>query len=69
MSGIDKPIYLVSFRDEWVTPGETARGTIAAFGTREDAGRFAVEAAKQGGYDPDLYHVVEFTASGKIHEV
>jgi hypothetical protein len=68
MSGIDQPIYLVAFRDEWVVPEDTPLNLLAAFGTRDEAEIFAREVARQRRVDPALYRIVEFVA-GEVREL
>ena len=62
MTGLDKPLYLVTYKDQWVTHKSLLSAHIAvpAFGTREDAERFKKEAARDSMSPLRNYRIVEF---------
>lgn len=65
MTGIDKPLYLVTMKDQWVTHKALLSNVNAlpAFGTRADAEKWMHEAARDSGTPLRFYRVVEFTCS------
>jgi hypothetical protein len=70
VTNADKPIYLVAFRDQWVTiSGVPLRdGEIIAFQTREAAQLFASNAAVEKDLPVSLYRIVEYRFSGNVSE-
>jgi hypothetical protein len=63
MSGIDKPLFVVTYLDKWVTYAALLRTTdisVPAFGTREEAERFLREDARERGTRLRDYEIHEF---------
>ena len=62
MSGIDRPLYLVTMKDQWATHKALlgAHNAVPAFGTRADAEAFMRETAAETHTPVRYYKIVEF---------
>jgi hypothetical protein len=62
MSGIDKPLYLVMHKDQWVTRRQMVGELIAvpAFGSESEAWDFARETCRESRHLIRNYRVVTF---------
>lgn len=68
MSGVEKPIYLIAFFDQWLTDKDTSMGAVTAWGSEEQALWVAREEARKRNVPPALYRIVEFQATGNVIE-
>lgn len=68
MTSVEKPIYLVAVRDEWLSLKSAPEHSVIAFGMRDDARRFAKRCAKRDGVPASLYRIVEYRFSGNVSE-
>jgi hypothetical protein len=66
MSGLDKPLYLVMHKDQWVTRRQMVGELIAvpAFGSESEAWDFARETCREHRHAIRDYRVVEFVYAG-----
>lgn len=69
MKHVQLPIYVVAFRDQFVGQSDEPESGITAFGTREDAQRFARDAAAVKDVPDSLYRICEYVFSGDVREV
>lgn len=67
MSSIDKPIYLVAYLDNWLMATDAPHAALA-FGTREDAEKAAIEAAREREALLTSFRIVEFVTTGNVSE-
>jgi hypothetical protein len=69
ISSADAPIFLVVIRDKWaghdVAPD---LGAALAFGTHENAVRYAMRLAEKDKTPIALYRIVEYRFSGNVTE-
>lgn len=65
MSGIDKPLYLAMYKDQWVTRRQMVGELIAvpAFGSEREAWDFAREMCRESRHLIRNYRVVAFVYS------
>jgi hypothetical protein len=63
MSGTEKPLYVVTYLDKWVTYAALINSndiSVPAFGTREEAERFLRDDARERGTRLRDYEIHEF---------
>lgn len=70
MSGLEKPIYLIGLKSEWLATDTTDKEPIAVLGyaTVEDARRQIGVEAKRLGLPKSLFRIAEFEFTGKVLE-
>lgn len=70
MSGIDKPLYLVLYRDQWVTRRAMVGELIAvpAFGLEDEAWNFARDVCRENRHIIRDYRVIPFVYAGLLVE-
>jgi hypothetical protein len=69
VTSVEKPIFLIAFRDEWVC-GDLPGGVpvALAFGTFDEAQKYVRQLAEDDGHPAALYRIVEYTFSGRVSE-